>query len=138
MPATLPRLPGLLLLALGVCQGQEAPPEPVTFHAQTRLVLLSFHVTHGKNYATDLKPADVVLLEDGKPREFTIFDSPATLGRMPLELVILFDTNPRIEYWRCFASSRSGMTGCRRRFCKRKARTFVSRCIIARGRPYFD
>lgn len=92
---------GIMLLALGAASGQQAPQEPpaVTFQSQTRLVLLSFHVTHGKDYITDLKPADVVLLEDGKPREFTIFDSPATQGRMPLELVLLFDANPKINYF---------------------------------------
>jgi VWFA-related protein len=92
---------GIILLALSVATGQPLPqePAPVTFQSQTRLVLLSFHATHGKNYITDLKPADVVLLEDGKPREFTIFDSPATHGRMPLELVLLFDANPKIEYF---------------------------------------
>ncbi|MGA7241230.1 MAG: hypothetical protein WBY44_36445 [Bryobacteraceae bacterium] len=40
-----------------------------------------------------------MLLEDGKPREFTIFDSPATQGRMPLELVLLFDANPPISFF---------------------------------------
>jgi hypothetical protein len=34
-------------------------------------------------------------LEDGKPRQFSIFDSAATQPRMPLELVLLFDINPR-------------------------------------------
>src|SRR5271154_4668074 len=84
---------GIFLLAFGVSMGQQSPqePPPVTFHSQTHLVLLSFHVARGKNYVTDLKPADFVLLEDGKPRDFTIFDSAATLGRIPLELVLLFD-----------------------------------------------
>lgn len=72
-------------------------PQEVTFQAQTRLVLLSFHVAHGKDYLTDLKASDFVLLEDGKPREFTVFDSAATVGRMPLELVLLFDANPKVE-----------------------------------------
>src|SRR5580704_13902376 len=89
---------GIFLLASRVSVGQ---PETgaVTFQAQTRLVLLSFHVTHGKEYLTDLKASDVVLLEDGKPREFTVFDSAATVGRMPLELVLLFDANPKIDYF---------------------------------------
>jgi VWFA-related protein len=92
--------PAIAVLALSVCLAQQTPQEPsVTFRAQTRLVLLSFHVTHGKNYVTALKPADIVLLEDGKPRDFTIFDSAASQGRMPLELVLLFDTNPRIDYF---------------------------------------
>ncbi len=91
----------IFLLTLGVALGQEPPQEPasVTFQSQTRLVLLSFHVTHGKTYITDLKRADVVLLEDGKPLNFTIFDSPATQGRMPLELVLLFDANHKIDYF---------------------------------------
>jgi hypothetical protein len=78
-----------------------APQEPaaVTFSAQTRLVLLSFHVTQGKRFVPDLSAGDVTLFEDGKPRPFTIFDSPATHGRMPLELVLLFDVNPKIDYF---------------------------------------
>jgi VWFA-related protein len=84
-----------------VLPGQQTPPEAasVTFQAQTRLVLLSFHVAHNKNYVRDLKRENVVLLEDGKPRDFTIFDNPATQGRMPLELVLLFDANPKIDYF---------------------------------------
>jgi hypothetical protein len=91
----------LFLLALGVSRAQQPTPDApmVTFRDQTGLVLLSFHVAHGKTYVPDLKPADVALLEDGKPREFTIFDSPASQGRMPLELVLLFDANPRINYF---------------------------------------
>ncbi len=91
----MPRHLSTLFLALAISAAQDPP----TFHAQTRLVLLSFHVARGKNYITDLKPSDVVLLEDGKPRDFTIFDSAATVGRMPMELVLLFDSNPKIEYF---------------------------------------
>jgi hypothetical protein len=62
-----------------------------------------------------LKPSDVVLLEDGKPREFTIFDSASTQGRMPPELVLLFDTNPTIPYFwiprLSFCLSHSGTKG---------------------------
>jgi hypothetical protein len=88
---------GMALLVVVAALAQN--PAPVTFQAQTRLVLLSFHATQGKNYVTDLKPSDVVLLEDGKPRDFTIFDSAQTQGRMPLELVLLFDANPKIDYF---------------------------------------
>ena len=63
------------------------------------MVLLSFHVRHGKGFVPDLKADDVTLFEDGKPRQFTIFDSPSTAGRMPLELVLLFDVNPAIPYF---------------------------------------
>jgi hypothetical protein len=61
-------------------------------------VLLPFRVTRGKNYATDLPQSAVTLLEDGKPREFSIFDTPTSQGRLPIEIVLLFDTNPKINY----------------------------------------
>jgi len=51
---------------------QPAPDVPV-FRSQSHLVLLPFRVARGKNYVTNLKPSDVTLLEDGQPREFTIF-----------------------------------------------------------------
>jgi hypothetical protein len=86
-----------LLLATAAAAQQE--PAPVTFTTQTKLVLLPFHVRQGKNVVPDLKAGDVTLLEDGKPRPFTIFDSPATAERIPLELVLLFDVNPRIEFF---------------------------------------
>ncbi|HMD48705.1 MAG TPA: hypothetical protein VKG79_06395 [Bryobacteraceae bacterium] len=87
----------LLPLLLATSASQD--PGVVTFSAQTRLVLLSFHVRHGNNFVPDLRAGDVTLFEDGKPRPFTIFDSPATQGRMPLELVLLFDVNPKIPYF---------------------------------------
>ena len=43
-----------------------------------------------------MRPNDIVLPEDGKPRDLTIFDGPATFGRMPPELALLFDSNPKI------------------------------------------
>jgi hypothetical protein len=88
-----------LTLALATSAAAQQEPAAVSFSAQTRLVLLSFHVRHGKNFVPDLKAGDVTLFEDGKPRPFTIFDSAATLGRMPLELVLLFDVNPAIRYF---------------------------------------
>ncbi len=87
----------LILLLVTSAAAQQAPV--VSFSAQTMLVLLSFHVRQGKNLVPDLKAGDVTLFENGKPRPFTIFDSPATHGRMPLELVLLFDVNPAIPYF---------------------------------------
>jgi hypothetical protein len=86
-----------LLLVTSAAAQQESG---VNFSAQTKLVLLSFHVKQDKHFVPDLKAGDVTLFEDGKPRPFTIFDSAATLGRMPLELVLLFDVNPAIpRFW---------------------------------------
>ena len=90
-----------LFLTVLVVTSAAAQQEPgvVSFSTQTRLVLLSFHVRQGKHFVPDLKAGDVALFEDGKPRPFTIFDSPATQGRIPLELVLLFDVNPAIPYF---------------------------------------
>jgi hypothetical protein len=70
----------------------------VTFQSETKLVLLPFRILHGKNYVTDMEKSAVTLLENGKPREFSIFDTPGSEGRLPIEIVLLFDTNPKIEY----------------------------------------
>jgi hypothetical protein len=85
---------GILPLALPLtCAAQ------TTFRTQTRLVLVSFHVIRDKSYVPDLKASDIVLLEDGHPRDFTIFDSPGGQGKMPLELVLLFDTHHAIPHF---------------------------------------
>jgi len=88
-----------LLSASFVCQAQQSPPDNAlpTFRSQSRLVLLPFRVILGKAYATGLSQSDVILLEDGKPRPFTIFDTPTSQIRMPVELALLFDTTPKIE-----------------------------------------
>lgn len=82
----------LLFLAC-LLAGQQTSTEPSsTFSSESRLVLVPFHVVQGKYFAPDLKPEDILLLEDGKPRDFTVFEGPATGRRPPLELVLLFDT----------------------------------------------
>jgi hypothetical protein len=78
----------VLALAQQTPQDSAAP----TFRSQSNLVLVPFHVTRGNHYVQDLKVSDVVLLEDGRPRDFTIFEGPAMQRRTPVELVLLFDT----------------------------------------------
>jgi hypothetical protein len=90
---------GVFLTLLLTTAATAQDPAPITFTTQTKLVLLPFHVRQGNKIAPDLKAGDVTLIEDGKPRPFTIFDSPATAERLPLELVLLFDVNPRIEFF---------------------------------------
>ena len=63
-----------------------------TFHSETELVLTAFNVVRGLYFAPDVKADDVLLLEDGKPRSFSVFEGPGTGRRPPLELVLLFDT----------------------------------------------
>jgi hypothetical protein len=72
---------------------QQAPPKPTaSFASETRLVLVPFNVQRGAYFAADVNANDIVLLEDGKSREFSIFEGPGTGRRPPLELTLLFDT----------------------------------------------
>jgi hypothetical protein len=85
----------LFLLVLTSCLSfaqQGGPASSPVFSSESRLVLLSFNVQRGKYYAPDLKPEDVMLIEDGRPRAFTVFEGPSTGSRPPLELALLFDT----------------------------------------------
>src|ERR1700735_5254053 len=82
----------LTLVLLGAALSL-AQPTPATFQAQSNLVLVPFHASRGNNYVSDLKRSEIVLLEDGHPREFSILEGPGiTERRTPLELVLLFDT----------------------------------------------
>ncbi len=89
----------MLPFVLAALLARQTPPEPVTFHSETQLVMLPFYVTQKSTHVTNLKSTDFVLLEDGKQREFTIFDRPETQTRIPVEIVLLFDTNPKIDYF---------------------------------------
>jgi hypothetical protein len=87
--------PFTLALALtALALGQETPQDSTspTFRSQSDLVLVPFHVTRGNTYVQDLKAGDITLLEDGHPRDFSIFEGPDTQHRTPVELVLLFDT----------------------------------------------
>jgi hypothetical protein len=83
----------LALIAPAACLlfGQAPQAPPATLHFETDQVLVTFNVIRGIYFAPDVKPEDVVLLEDGKPRDFTVFQGPGK-GRPPLELALLFDT----------------------------------------------
>ena len=82
------------VLLVGLCIAQQEPVAP-SFHARTDLVTVPFQVRRGSRSVSDLKPADVVLLEDGVPRGFTIFEAPPV--HLTLDLVVMFDvTNPRV------------------------------------------
>ena len=77
---------------------QQVPPgaSPV-FSSETKMVLIPFSVVRGTRFAADLKREDVLLHEDGKPRDFSIFEAPATRHLSHLELVLLFDTTTLSE-----------------------------------------
>jgi len=78
------------LLAVAPLAAQETP----VFHTGTTLALVRFHVVQKGRYVEGLKREDVVLLDNGAPRPFTVFES-AVSGRrtVPVELSVVFDTS---------------------------------------------
>ena len=80
---------GLLLLALPLC-AQQAP----VFRTETTLALVRFHVMRKHSYVDDLKPEDVILLEDGSPRRVAVFEGGRLTPRtIPIQMTLLFDTS---------------------------------------------
>ena len=80
----------ILFAATSLLRAQQPP----LFRAETSLVQVRFHVTQKDHYVTDLKPADIILIEDGVPRPFTLFRSAATaVAETPVEITLLFDTS---------------------------------------------
>lgn len=90
-PASRIAAAAVLLAGLGLAQQEQVTSASVTpaFHAQTDLVTVPFQVRRGSRSASDLKPSDVVLLEDGVPRGFTIFEPPPV--HPTLDIVVIFD-----------------------------------------------
>jgi hypothetical protein len=84
-----------LTIALALAQQIPQDASAPTFRSQSDLVMVPFHVTRSNLYVQDLKAGDVVLLEDGHPRDFAIFEGSDTQSRTPVELVLLFDTTIR-------------------------------------------
>jgi VWFA-related protein len=93
---------GFLCLILPLFARQtvaEAPaqmPEQAApvFRSEATLGLVRFHVVRKHSYADDLKREDVILLEDGSPREFSVFEGGRSARRtIPVEMTLLFDTS---------------------------------------------
>ena len=83
------RITAALILLAGRCLSQQRP----SFSVQTNLVTVPFQVRRGSR-SVDVKPSDVVLLEDGVRRSFTIFEAPPS--HLTLDLLVMFDvSNPR-------------------------------------------
>src|ERR1022692_3164864 len=82
---------------IGPALWAQSDGSPATFQAEAKLVLVPFNVARGKAFVPDLKSSDVVLLEDGKPRNFTVFKGPSTGSGISLELVLLFDTTTLLK-----------------------------------------
>jgi VWFA-related protein len=83
-------LPFLLLAQTTFLPAQD----DATFRAQSNFATLRFHVNQKGRAIVDLKPKDVVLIEDGAPRPFTVFENNATSSSpAPVEITLLLDTS---------------------------------------------
>jgi hypothetical protein len=106
MPAQASRAIAAAVLLVGLSFAQQELGT-TTFHTQTDLVTVPFQVRRGSRSVSDLKRSDVVLLEDGVPRGFTIFEAPPV--HLTLDLVVMFDvTNPGVTPGRRDLKGRSG------------------------------
>jgi hypothetical protein len=85
------RIVAAAALVVRLSAAQQTPRESAqpTFRAATNLVTVPFQVRRGARSVSDLNPSDVVLLEDGVPRSFTIFEAPPV--NLTLDLVVMFD-----------------------------------------------
>ena len=86
----MPRIIAGVVLLAGLCLAQQETP---SFRAQSDLVTVPFQVRRGSRSVADLKASEVVLLEDGAPRGFTVFEPPSE--HPSLELAVLFDVTRR-------------------------------------------
>jgi hypothetical protein len=96
-----------VIVGLLVAQGTPLESAQPTFHAATNLVTIPFQVRRGSRSVSDLKSMEVLLLEDGVPRGFTIFEAPPV--HLMLDLVVMFDvTNPKVTPARRDLRGRAG------------------------------
>ena len=80
----------MAIFAACLLPAQQTP----VFRTESSLALVRFHVVQKNRYNTDLKPEDVILLEDGAPRKFTVFENAMAGTRtVPVEMTLLFDTS---------------------------------------------
>ena len=93
---------GFFCLALPLFARQAAPGAPAqrpeaqapVFRTEAALALVRFHVVRKHSYVDDLKPEDVILLEDGLPRKVRVFEGGRLAPRtIPIEMTLLFDTS---------------------------------------------
>jgi len=94
----LTRILPIALSATCLLSAQQAAPESSpTFNSESKLVLVPFNVVRDGHFALDLQQSDVELLQDGKPHDLTVFESPKTRRATPVELTLLFDTTTQTE-----------------------------------------
>lgn len=66
------------------------------FQSESALALVRFHVERKHSFADDIQAGDVILLEDGRPRSFTVFEGSVS-RTIPIEMALLFDTSGSVN-----------------------------------------
>src|SRR5579872_4551678 len=82
-----------VIVSLSFAQGTAQDSAPPTFRSATNLVVVPFQVRRGQRSVSNLNPSEVMLLEDGVPRSFTIFE--ASPVHLTLDIVVMFDVTNR-------------------------------------------
>jgi VWFA-related protein len=78
-----------LLFGLSGLPAQEPAPEGATFQIQSQLVQMYISISEGNRRIPELSASELVLTEDGKPKEIDRVDS----ANVPLQVALLLDTS---------------------------------------------
>jgi VWFA-related protein len=85
------------LVLPGGSAGAQAPDKPKdvpTFGVTTELAYVRFHVDRKGGPASDLKPEDFRILEDGRPQKIALLEAPSTRERsIPPEVTLVIDVS---------------------------------------------
>ena len=82
---------------------EKRPPAPAqsgaTFRADSDLALVRFQfVPRGRQLATELRPEDIQIKEDGVPQKIAVFEGGRFYPRrVPLEITLLFDCSGSVQ-----------------------------------------
>ncbi|MDP2998506.1 MAG: VWA domain-containing protein [Bryobacterales bacterium] len=82
------------ILAMAAFAAMAVAQEQPVFRAETSLALVRFHVVRNNRYVDDLKPADILPLENGAAQKVALFEGGTTAPRtVPVDVILLFDTS---------------------------------------------
>ncbi len=78
-------------------QTPDKPRDIPTFGVSTELVYLRFHVEKKGGYLDNLKPEQIRVLEDGKPQEVALLETPSIRERtIPAEVTLALDVSSSV------------------------------------------
>jgi VWFA-related protein len=83
--------------ALSAAQTPDRPPTIPSFGVATELVYVRFHVEKKGGYLEALTPAQVRVLEDGKPQKIVLLETPSTRERtLPPQVTLALDVSSSV------------------------------------------